>query len=99
MQKRTGFDMHIVTTDSTSGKFAEDYIVRVFAPAAGVDEDPVCGSANCTMGPYWAAQKGITELTVRQVSEGVEKLKVEIDGDNVKLRGQLKVTGVGRLFL
>ena len=51
------------------------------------------------MGPYWAAQKGITELTVRQVSEGVEKLKVEIDEDNVKLRGQLKVTGVGRLFL
>ena len=71
----------------------------MFAPAAGVDEDPVCGSANCTMGPYWAAQKGITELTVRQVSEGVEKLKVEIDEDNVKLRGQLKVTGVGRLFL
>ena len=71
----------------------------MFAPAAGVDEDPVCGSANCTTGPYWAAQKGITELTVRQVSEGVEKLKVEIDGDNVKLRGQLKVTGVGRLFL
>ena len=71
----------------------------MFAPAAGIDEDHVCGSANCTMGPYWAAQKGITELKVRQVSERSGRLRVGIDGDSIKLCGQAKVTSVGKLFL
>ena len=71
----------------------------MFAPAAEVDEDHVCGSANCTMAPYWANQKGITELKVRQVSERGGKLRVGIDGDSIRLRGQVRVTSVGRLFL
>ena len=71
----------------------------MFAPAAGLDEDHVCGSANCTMGPYWATQKGITELKVRQVSERGGRLRVGIDGGNIKLRGQARITSVGRLFL
>ena len=98
-QKATGFARHIITTDSTSGKFTEDYIIRVFAPIAGVDEDHVCGASNCLTGPYWSAQKGITELRVRQVSERGGTLRVGIDGDNIKLRGQVKVTSVGQLFL
>jgi len=71
----------------------------MFAPDAGFVEDHVCGSANCTVGPYWAAQKGITELKVRQVSERGGELRVVVDGDKIKLRGQAKVTSVGRLFL
>ena len=71
----------------------------MFAPLAGVDEDQVCGSANCMMGPYWSARKGITELRVRQVSERGGKLRVGMDGDSVKLRGQAKVTSAGQLFL
>jgi predicted PhzF superfamily epimerase YddE/YHI9 len=82
-----------------SGKFPEDYITRMFAPNAGLDEDHVCGSANCTMGPYWATQKRITELKARQVSERGGNLRVGIDGNKIKLRGQAKVTSVGRLFL
>ena len=71
----------------------------MFAPAAGVDEDHVCGSANCVMGPYWASQKGITELKARQVSERGGKLRVGICGDKIKLGGQVRVTSTGRLFL
>ena len=71
----------------------------MFAPAAEVDEDHVCGSANCTMAPYWATRKGITELKVRQVSERGGKLRVGIDGDNIRVRGQVRVTSVGQLFL
>ena len=71
----------------------------MFAPSVGIDEDHVCGSVNCTMGPYWAAQKRVTELKVRQVSERGGEPRVGIDGDNIKLRGQVKVTNVGRLFL
>lgn len=89
----------MITTDSTSGKFPEDYITRMFAPSIGLDEDPVCGSANVIMGPYWAAQKGITELKVRQVSERGGQLRVGVYGDKLKLRGQVKVASIGRLFL
>jgi len=95
----TGFECHLVTTDSASGKFPEDYLARMFAPSGGEDEDQVCGSANCTMGPYWAARKGIRELKVRQVSERGGELRVGVYGDNIKLRGQARVTSVGRLFL
>jgi len=97
--KSTGLRVHVVTTDSTSGKFPEDYITRMFAADAEVNEDPVCGSANSTTGPYWAAQKGITELKVRQVSERGGKLRVGVYGDSVKVRGQVRVTSVGQLFL
>ena len=99
MQIDTGFELNTVTTDSTSGKFPEDYIARVFAPAAGLDEDHGCGSSNCTMGPYWAAQKGITELKARQVSERGAKLRVGVYGDNIKLRGQARVTSLGQFLL
>lgn len=51
------------------------------------------------MGPYWAPKKGITELRVRQVSERGGKLRVVVDGENIKLGGQVKVTGVGQFFL
>lgn len=71
----------------------------MFAPIVGIDEDHVCGSANCMMGPYWSLRKGITELKVRQVSERGGRLRVGMDGDNIKLRGQVKVTSVGQLFL
>jgi len=98
-QKTIGSRKLIVTTDSTNGRFSEDYITRMFAPYGGLDEDHVCGSANCTMGPYWAAQKGITEFKVRQVSERGGELRVTVDGDKIRLLGQAKVTTVGRLLL
>ena len=71
----------------------------MFAPAAEVDEDHVCGSANCTMAPYWATRKGVTELKVRQVSERGGKLRVGIEGSNIRVCGQVRVTSVGQLFL
>lgn len=71
----------------------------MFAPVSGIDEDHVCGSANCVMGPYWAAQKRIVDLKVRQVSKRGGKLRVAVYGDNIKIHGQVKVTSVGRLFL
>ena len=51
------------------------------------------------MGPYWSTRKGITELRVRQVSKRGGTLRVGIYGDKIKLRGQVKVTSVGQLFL
>ena len=50
----------IVTARSEDGRF--DFVSRFFAPGAGVDEDPVTGSAHCCLGPYWAGKLGKREM-------------------------------------
>jgi len=63
-----------------------DVLTRYFAPACGVDEDPVTGSAHCTVVRYWAATLG-TRLRARQVSERGGDVLVELRGDRVLLTG------------
>jgi PhzF family phenazine biosynthesis protein len=67
----------IVTSRSTSKDY--DLVSRFFAPRVGVDEDPVCGSAHCCLGPYWSEKIGRSFLTAHQVSRrgGVVKIRVE----------------------
>lgn len=78
-----------------------DFVSRFFAPAAGVDEDPVTGSAHCTLIPYWAERLGRTELRARQISARVGDLwcslreggRVTIAGHAVEyLRGAIRVS-------
>ena len=64
-----------------------DFVSRFFAPAAGVDEDPVTGSAHCTLIPYWAARLGKTKLFARQVSPRGGELSCELAGDRVRIGG------------
>jgi PhzF family phenazine biosynthesis protein len=45
-----------------------DFVSRFFAPRAGIDEDPVTGSAHCALTPYWAGRLGRQDLTGRQLS-------------------------------
>lgn len=65
-----------------------DLVSRFFAPATGVDEDPVTGSAHCTLGPYWQSRLGKSELAARQVSARGGELRVSVDGDRVRIAGQ-----------
>jgi PhzF family phenazine biosynthesis protein len=67
---------------------ASDFVSRFFAPAHGVDEDPVTGSAHCTLAPYWAARLGKTSLHARQVSARGGELWCKLDGDRVFLSGR-----------
>jgi PhzF family phenazine biosynthesis protein len=76
----------IVTARSSSGEF--DFVSRFFAPGAGVDEDPVTGSAHTALGPYWAGILGKSELTAFQASARGGVVKVEVRGDRVLLSGQ-----------
>jgi predicted PhzF superfamily epimerase YddE/YHI9 len=76
----------IVTARSDSAEF--DFVSRFFAPAAGINEDPVTGSAHCALGPYWAARLGRTDLTGFQASSRGGVVKVRVDGDRVFLSGQ-----------
>jgi predicted PhzF superfamily epimerase YddE/YHI9 len=64
-----------------------DFVSRFFAPAFGIDEDPVTGSAHCVLIPYWAARLGRTELTARQVSRRGGNLRCTLRGERVGIAG------------
>ena len=68
-----------------------DFVSRFFAPGVGVDEDPVTGSAHCTLIPYWAARLGKAKLHARQVSARGGELHCELVGDRVRIGGQAVV--------
>lgn len=76
-----------------------DFVSRFFAPGAGIAEDPVTGSAHCTLIPYWAQRLGKTQLFARQVSKRGGELFCRLAGERVGiggkavlyLRGQIEV--------
>ena len=85
----------IVTARSAAPEF--DFVSRFFAPGAGVDEDPVTGSAHCCLTPYWAAKLGKTAMTAFQASPRGGVLKVRLQGDRVILAGQAVTVLKGEL--
>ena len=76
----------IVTAPSAGPEF--DFVSRFFAPAVGVDEDPVTGSAHCCLGPFWAARLGKSELVGHQVSARRGVVNVRVAGERVFLGGR-----------
>jgi predicted PhzF superfamily epimerase YddE/YHI9 len=64
-----------------------DFVSRFFAPTYGIDEDPVTGSAHCTLVPYWARRLGKSHLTARQLSARGGELYCEDRGDRVQIGG------------
>ena len=83
---KSGCDRCIVTARGDSG--SHDFVSRFFAPGIGIDEDPVTGSAHCTLGPYWAKRLAKTELVGYQASKRGGIVKVRVRGDRVTLLGQ-----------
>jgi predicted PhzF superfamily epimerase YddE/YHI9 len=65
-----------------------DFVSRFFAPKAGIPEDPVTGSAHCTLVPYWSARLGRRALHARQVSMRGGEIECEDRGERVKLTGK-----------
>ncbi len=65
-----------------------DFVSRFFAPGAGIDEDPVTGSAHCCLGPYWGNRLGKKEFVAFQASERGGTLRVRLSGDRVILGGR-----------
>jgi PhzF family phenazine biosynthesis protein len=81
--KALGFHGCIVSAPGDSC----DFVSRFFAPVMGIDEDPVTGSAHCTLVPYWAARLGKAELHARQISRRGGELWCEDRGERVSLSG------------
>lgn len=76
-----------------------DFISRYFAPAKGINEDPVTGSTHCTLAPYWGEKLGKTKLSARQVSERGGDLVCEVSGDRVLIGGQAVLFAKGEIAL
>jgi PhzF family phenazine biosynthesis protein len=70
------------------GRDGIDFVSRFFGPTVGIDEDPVTGSAHCTLVPYWAERTGRTRLEARQLSARGGALSCELAGDRVVLAGR-----------
>jgi predicted PhzF superfamily epimerase YddE/YHI9 len=64
-----------------------DFVSRFFAPAQGIPEDPVTGSAHCTLIPYWSRRLGKNSLFARQISTRGGELWCELRGDRVRIAG------------
>jgi PhzF family phenazine biosynthesis protein len=86
----------IVTAPSSASRF--DFVSRYFAPAAGIDEDPVTGSAHCCLGPFWADRLGRSELVGFQASPRGGVVHVRIGGDRVFLGGRAVTVLRGELL-
>lgn len=84
---------------AASSEPGSDFVSRFYAPAAGVDEDPVTGSAHCTLSPYWSAKLGRQALTGAQLSERGGIVRTELAADRVKLSGHAITIWSGRLHL
>jgi len=76
----------IVTSRAASGEY--DFVSRFFAPASGVDEDPVTGSAHCCLAPFWASRLQKDCMVGYQASERGGIVGVEFAGERTLLRGQ-----------
>jgi len=74
-----------------------DFVSRFFAPAVGVPEDPVTGSAHCALAPYWAAKLGRDEMKATQASQRGGEVRVVVAGERVKLGGHAVTTLRGEL--
>jgi len=84
----------IVTAPGDNGV---DFVSRFFAPAQGILEDPVTGSAHCTLVPYWANRLGKTEFEARQLSRRGGALSCALDGDRVSIAGKAVLYLEGRI--
>lgn len=86
-----------ITAAGTDETRPVDFVARYFAPTFGVNEDPVTGSAYCTLAPYWAAQLGKEALRARQVSRRGGELSCAVAGDRVHIGGKARLVITGTL--
>jgi predicted PhzF superfamily epimerase YddE/YHI9 len=86
----------IVTAASDTSEY--DFVSRFFAPAAGVAEDPVTGSAHCGLGPHWGSKLGKSRVTGYQASRRGGVVVVDLNGDRVRLGGQAVTVLRGELL-
>ena len=76
-----------------------DFVSRFFAPQLGIPEDPVTGSAHCSLAPYWAERLGKTKFHARQISPRGGEIFCEHRGDRVQIAGRAALYMEGTISL
>ncbi|HEV2550588.1 MAG TPA: PhzF family phenazine biosynthesis protein [Stellaceae bacterium] len=89
--------MAVIATAPGEGDI--DFVSRFFAPAHNINEDPVTGSAHCTLIPYWAGRLGKTRLKARQISARIGDLSCEHRGARVTIAGRCVLYMEGAITL
>ena len=74
-----------------------DYVLRFFAPANGVPEDPVSGVAQCSLAPYWAERLGRNTLLSEQLSSRGGIMRCRVLDQVVRISGPCRTIAAGRL--
>ena len=97
LEALAGFPARGIVVTAPGDAEGVDFVSRFFAPASGVAEDPVTGSAHCALAPYWAARLGRTRLTGYQASRRGGRVRVELAGERVRLGGKAVTVLRGRL--
>jgi PhzF family phenazine biosynthesis protein len=93
-----GFDARgVIVTAAGDGLDGADFVSRCFYPASGVDEDPVTGSAHCTLASFWCTRLGRPSLVGWQASARGGRVGVEIAGERVLLSGRAVTVVRGEL--
>ncbi len=81
-------DRNLIVTAAGEAGSGFDFVSRFFAPVSGVAEDPVTGSAHCTLAPFWAARLGRTRLRAYQASARGGAMDIVLDGERVFMTGR-----------
>jgi PhzF family phenazine biosynthesis protein len=89
---------HAVIATAQGAGAGRDFVSRFFAPKAGVDEDPVTGSAHCSLAPFWCARLGRDALTGVQISARTGIVRVRTRGARVQMLGQAVTVLRGELW-
>ncbi len=96
MERLASIDVRgVIVTAQSSTEY--DFVSRCFYPRVGVPEDPVTGSAHTALAPYWAQRLGKQELFAYQASARGGELRLQLEGDRVKISGQTVTVWRGSL--
>jgi PhzF family phenazine biosynthesis protein len=87
----------VIVTAKAEESADYDFCSRFFAPGAGINEDPVTGSAHCCLAPYWGEKLGKQEMVGYQASARGGMVKVKLAGDRVLLAGKAVTVFKGEL--
>lgn len=97
--KKGGDILYIATAPGDGDPSDADVVSRAFAPGAGIDEDPVTGSAHSVLTPYWSARLGRDAFAAYQASARGGHVGCRLDGAMVELTGTCVTTLVGDFLL
>lgn len=89
----------MITAATDSATSGYDFVSRFFAPAAGINEDPVTGSAHCLLAPFWQSKLGRSEFMAFQASQRGGEIRIRLEKDRVFLAGNAVTVLNGELYL